>query len=99
LHAKLFITQSDDMVFWFLGSANCTDPAQGRNIEFVVELRGVPTTGIRPKDIFNQLTNPDKADGVALFEPYDATKRTDTTEKRNVELAIRKIKYDLAELP
>ena len=31
LHAKLFIGEQDRRYFWFLGSANCTDPAFTRN--------------------------------------------------------------------
>ena len=98
LHAKLFITQEGDKVFWFLGSANCTDPAQDRNVEFMVGLKGPSSSGIRVRDIFHQLTNPEKADGVALFEPYDPALRVAVAEKKNVELAIRKIKYDLSQL-
>ncbi|RYE56750.1 MAG: hypothetical protein EOP48_07320, partial [Sphingobacteriales bacterium] len=99
LHAKLFVTQVDDKVHWFLGSANCTDPAQGRNIEFMVELRGQSSNGIRVKDIFTQLTNPDKTDGVPLFEAYNPANRIDTTESKSIELAIREIKYKLMQLP
>jgi hypothetical protein len=96
LHAKFFITQSGDKIHWFIGSANCTDPAQERNIEFMVELKGTSTSGIRIKDVVNQLTNADKAEGVMLFEPYDSTKKVDQTEKKKIELEIRKIKYDLS---
>jgi hypothetical protein len=99
LHAKLFVTQTEDKVHWFLGSANCTSPAQERNIEFLVELRGTASTGIKPKDILNQLTNSDKADGVVLFEPYDIKNRAGVTERKRIELQIRKIKYDLSLLP
>jgi len=95
LHAKLFLAQKENKISWFLGSANCTDPAQGRNIEFMVELRGELSTGIRPKDIFNQLTNPDKADGVTLFEPYDPASRNDVTEEKKIELKLRKIRHAL----
>ncbi len=31
LHAKLFIGMLEKIPYWFLGSANCSDPAQGRN--------------------------------------------------------------------
>ena len=96
LHAKLFVTQQENKISWFLGSANCTDPAQGRNIEFMVELRGDSLPGIRPKDIFNQLTNPEKADGVTLFEPYDSENRNDITEWKKNEIELRKIRHALA---
>lgn len=99
LHAKLFVTQFEDKVHWFIGSANCTSPAQERNIEFLIELRGPASTGIRVKDILNQLANSDKADGVVLFEPYDIKNRVDVTERKRIELQIRKIKYDLSILP
>lgn len=96
LHAKLFVTQANNNIHWFLGSANCTDPAQGRNIEFLVELKTYSSPGVKPKDIFNQLTNPDKADGVSLFEPYKKENRVDVTERKKIELQIRQIKHVLS---
>lgn len=96
LHAKLFVAMSEKTPHWYLGSANCTDPAQGRNVEFMVELIASNTAGFRTKDVFNSLTDSGKAEGVMLFEPYDFGSRVNIEEGRRIDLDIRKIKYDLS---
>ncbi len=95
LHAKLFVTMCEKVPFWYLGSANCSDPAQGRNVEFMVELKGSNVSGLKTKDIFNSLTDPGKADGLNLFTPYDYDARVSVEEQKSIEFDIRKIKYDL----
>ncbi len=99
LHAKLFVAMLDKVPYWYLGSANCSDPAQGRNVEFIVELKGSNRAGLKTKDIFKQLTNPEKADGVSLFTEYQNENRVSVEEQKTIDLAIRKIKYDLTQLP
>jgi len=87
------------MPYWYLGSANCTDPAQGRNVEFMVELKASSTSGYRAKDVFKVLTDPNESEGITLFEPYDINSRVSTVDKRQMDLDVRKIKYDLSILP
>lgn len=94
LHAKLFITQNEDSSAWFLGSANCTDPAQGRNIEFLVQLQGT-SVGLGPKQIFRMLTS-DKSNETPIFIPYSRDNRVSAEEQRRIDLEVRKIKYDLS---
>ncbi|MEJ1242173.1 phospholipase D family protein [Chryseolinea sp. T2] len=98
LHAKLFIGKVNDEVTWFLGSANCTDPAQGRNVEFMVELFTNKLSGVKPRDIVNSLTDSSKANGFALFTPYELSARIDGEVQKRIDLEIRKIKYDLSRL-
>lgn len=97
LHAKLFVVSRDERPFWYLGSTNCTDPAQCRNVEFMVELRG-DRAGTRPRNIFRLLTDGNKSDGVTLFTPYAFEGRVSVDEQKKIALAVRKIKYDLANL-
>jgi hypothetical protein len=97
LHAKLFITLNSPDVHWYLGSANCTDPAQGRNVEFMIQLIGSKSS-VRPKEIFKSLTDSSKADEIPLFTPYDFEARLPVDEQKRIDLDIRKIKYDLAGL-
>lgn len=97
LHAKLFVTSRDERSFWYLGSTNCTDPAQSRNVEFTVELRG-DRARTRPKDVFRLLTEGNKTDGVTLFTPYEFEARVSVEEQKRIDLAVRKIKYDLGNL-
>ncbi len=96
LHAKLFVADKKRIPYWFLGSANCSDPAQGRNVEFMVELKGTAKPGLRAKDIFKVLTNPSKDEGIALFSAYDDSARESTEEQKSIDLDVRLIKYNLS---
>lgn len=98
LHAKLFVAMYDKIPYWYLGSANCSDPAQGRNIEFMVELKGTDSVGLKTKDIFKALTDSAKSEGVTLFTPYEPEARVSVEEQKSIDLAIRKIKYDLTQM-
>lgn len=98
LHAKLFVGMLEKIPYWYLGSANCSDPAQGRNIEFMVELKGSDSPGLKTKDIFKVLTDPAKSEGITLFTPYEFEARVSVEEQKNIDLAIRKIKYDLTQM-
>ena len=97
LHAKLFVALKDQRTSWFMGSANCSDPAQCRNVEFMVELRGSETK-ITSKRVFQQLTDETKSDGITLFTPYDFNARVSVEEQKRIDLDVRKIKYDLSQL-
>ena len=99
LHAKLFVAMNENIPFWYLGSANCSDPAQERNVEFMVELKVSNITGLKTKDIFNALTDPNKTEGITLFTPYEFSARVNVEEQQRIDLAIRKIKYDLTRMP
>ena len=92
LHAKLFIGEHQHRYFWFLGSANCTDPAFTRNTEFMVELEGEnDRTG--PDHIKNVLINPDE--DTAIFEPYEPVDPSVDEEFERFRQRIRKLEYDL----
>jgi len=99
LHAKLFVAMGDKTPHWYLGSANCSNPAQGRNVEFMVELKGGNWPGLKTKDVFKALSDPDKSEGITLFTPYEFEARVSVEEQKNIDLVIRKIKYDLTQLP
>jgi HKD family nuclease len=96
LHAKLFVAMTGKVPYWYLGSANCTDPARGRNVEFMVELEAINASGFRTKDVLSALTDTGKTEGITLFEPYDFNSRVSTEETKRIDLDIRKIKYDLS---
>ena len=99
LHAKLFIAMKDRIPNWFLGSANCSDAAQNRNIEFMAKLKGINTQGLRARDVLNLLTGKLRSDNVILFMPYDFSKRVSTEEQKRIDLEIRKIRYDISTIP
>jgi HKD family nuclease len=96
LHAKFYIIEKDNIPYWFLGSANCSDPAQDRNIEFMVELKGNNTYSLRARDVLKSLTNTKKSEGIPLFTPYDINARESTVELKNIEKDLRFIKYQLS---
>ncbi len=98
LHAKLFIGMLEKTPYWYLGSANCSNPAQERNVEFMVELKGSDSPGLKTKDIFKVLTDPSKSEGITLFTPYECEARVSVEEQKSIDLAIRKIKYDLTQI-
>lgn len=99
LHAKLFVAMQNSVPYWYLGSANCSDPAQGRNVEFMVEIKAGNWSGLKTKDIFKSLTDPAKSDEVTLFTKYNFESRVSVEEQKNINFAIRKIKYDLIRMP
>lgn len=95
LHGKLFIGKKGDYAHWFLGSANATEPAFERNIEFLVELKG-ESPKLYPGKILNLLTK--SRDKIKLFEPYESQNRESRDSSREKEHALRKIVYDLSKL-
>jgi len=92
LHAKLFIGEQQNRYFWFLGSANCTDPAFTRNTEFMVELEG-ENDRVGPDHIKNILINPDE--DTAIFEPYEPIDVLEDPKGAHIHQLIRKLEYDL----
>lgn len=98
LHAKMFVAMKDRIPYWYLGSANCTNPAQERNVEFMVELKAVNTSGFKAKNVLKILTDPNKADGISLFTPYDNRNRDSVNAEKSIDQEIRRIKYELTKL-
>jgi len=93
LHAKIFIGSRSGYQHWFMGSANCTQPAFGRNIEFLVELK-TDQGNLSPSKILKMLTQ-EKKEQVPLFEQYQLKNRVDDSDQINLEIMLRKIIYDL----
>ena len=99
LHAKLFVGMKNGRTTWYLGSANCSEPAQGRNVEFMMELRGADTKGIRTKDVVESLTLNEEKQEQGLFERYRPGVKTESDGSRALDQQIRKIRHDIASLP
>lgn len=97
LHAKFFVGVKEGKSNWFIGSANCTDPAMERNIEFLVRLVSEGKDRFKPFSIKKQLTG-EQADskGIKLFEPYDLEEERDEASILNLDLKIRKLKYAIS---
>jgi len=95
-HAKLFIGTRNDSPFWYLGSANASEPAFERNIEFMVELKGEGYEQ-KPKTILNLLTS-DKDNQVIYFEPYQIENKVDQAKRKRNEITVRDITFSLTQL-
>ncbi|MFN8257338.1 MAG: phospholipase D family protein [Bacteroidales bacterium] len=96
LHAKLYIGTTNSSSTWFLGSANCTDPAFGRNIEFLVKLESQDPSVSR-KNIHKQLTE-HLNDNIPLFEPYSRSFTKENNEQTKSNQKLRKLNYKLSRL-
>jgi hypothetical protein len=99
LHAKLYITMQRTLPFWFLGSANCSAPAQQRNIEFLVKLHGTYSYGIKANDILELLTHKEKNDAVPIFTPYKGLTQQREPEYKKYDDEVRKLKHRLSLIP
>jgi HKD family nuclease len=96
LHAKLYVGSDNKDFTWYLGSANFTDPAFGRNIEFMVELKG-QDSHISRKNIYKQLTE-NLNENIPLFEPYKRSIQADDSSQSQPSQKLRKLSYELSKL-
>jgi len=93
LHAKLFVGVHGGCSHWFLGSANCTDPAFTRNIEFMLGLEG-ESKMVGPEAVLSSLMNSDG--NSVIFEPYEPVNvNPEPPEAQNTRELIRRLEYDL----
>lgn len=91
LHAKLFVCDNVDTYTWFLGSANCSDAAFDRNIEFLIELKSKENKyGVH--SIKKELLGNDS--GREFFEPFVFSEQT-TGEEDIIKQDIRRILHEL----
>lgn len=97
LHAKIFIGEKNGAYYWYAGSANATDPAFGRNVEFLVGLKTYERK-YGPKKIKKLLIEPEDKQ-VALFDPYIVGDRPESPKDGKSEQQLRKLIYDICQLP
>jgi len=93
LHAKLFLFEQEEDTRWFLGSANATQAAVKKNVEFLLELRG--TSGsLRIRRRLNELLGDKKNEGV--FIPFSPEQREANQEETlQQQSAHRRFEYAL----
>jgi len=93
LHAKIFIGENDHVADWYMGSANSTSPAFGRNTEFLIK--------VSASDFNYRLTKAKRdlfEDGNDYFIPYKRAEIVIDKEKESISSNIRDIIYRLCEL-
>lgn len=94
LHAKFYITQWDYDKSWFIGSANATQPATERNIEFLIELKS-RTQKLTPSSIKDRFIDNNK-NGLQLFETYEEMFSLEKKQAQENEQLIRKAIYNIS---
>ena len=90
LHAKLFVVERARLAHLFVGSANATDAALGKNIEFLCELVGpVAKFGV------NAIVG-DDAPFRAMLTPYLAAAEAEVDEASKAERGLKDLLFDIA---
>jgi len=95
LHAKLYIHHQQHKVSWYIGSANATDPATGRNIEFMTEIL-FPASGATTDTVRETLTN--ATHGQGLFVPFERQYESADSEMEILEKNLRQIIFEICRL-
>ncbi len=90
LHAKLFVVERARLARVFVGSANATSAAFGKNIEFLCELVG-PVARFGVKAIVG-----DDAPFRAMLTPYVASAEADVDAASKAERALEDLLFDIA---
>jgi HKD family nuclease len=96
LHAKLFIGRKGRVSTWFLGSANLTQPAFGRNMECLIELK-TNDSSYWPEAILKELIS--NQNESKLFETFLPTDELPETELELLEPKIRRLIYSITCAP
>ena len=94
LHAKAYFANFDGTPYWYLGSANFTSPAFGRNVEFLIELE-CEASGLTPKTVLKQLTEQDNKNTIPIFENFVQLEDDLGEERKKFELVLRKLLYNV----
>ncbi len=97
LHAKMFVLGSGKETLWFLGSANATEAARERNVEMMLELRGV-STNLRIDRLLSELLGEKEGDGPFLpFTPEEGGKADAKVTRQDAE--ARRFEHALLKAP
>jgi hypothetical protein len=92
LHAKLYISRKGNTNTWMLGSANLTQPAFGRNVECLVEIK-TEDYQLSPESIMRQLVSTEKER--KLFEEFSFTEEKVADPEEIIEQAIRRLEFGI----
>ncbi|WP_231427716.1 phospholipase D family protein [Pedobacter sp. Leaf250] len=91
LHAKIFIGKRGRLTDWFIGSANCSQPALDRNVEFLIK-NSSKSSKVDFQSIKEQLTNKESQ----VFFPYQYVMQELDIEKENLEKELRKLNHEIS---
>lgn len=96
LHAKLFVIENQGVARWFLGSANATQAAMTRNIEFLAEFTGRNGKGL-VNGLLDELLGKDREK--LIFEAYNPEAATGEDTEKDDRNAMRRLEYELLDVP
>jgi HKD family nuclease len=98
IHAKMYIAKKGNRSQWYMGSANCSNPAfTGRNVEFMISLSST-RRGLDPEGILDSLTNKTSNASFPLFEGYTPLPSMPDSEFKSMEQYVRKLIFDISKL-
>lgn len=92
LHAKVYSYKYGWDAYLLLGSANCSERAMLRNVEFMIQLKG-KNSKIGPDAIFKELIN----DELKVFQKYNPTEQLSEQQEliNQQEQELQNVKVDL----
>lgn len=96
LHAKLYVSRKGNTNTWFLGSANLSKPAFGRNIECLMELK-TDDYQASPESILKQLVS--KEDERKLFEEFIPSENKLSDGEEDIKQLIRRLEFGIIKCP
>jgi archaellin len=91
LHAKIYIGRRGKQTDWFIGSANCSQPAMERNVEFLIK-NSSRSSKIDVNYIKEQLINKESQ----VFFQYRFSEQVLDSEQENLDKVLRKLNYQLS---
>ncbi len=92
LHAKVFVGANGATTDWYMGSANCTDPAFSRNAEILVKL-----SSRRKQNSLDSIEKTLFEDQSDFFQKYIPTELSEDVEKELLSRNKRKLIYELTQ--
>lgn len=93
LHAKVFVMSEDGETRWLLGSANATEAARNRNVEFLLELGGI-SENTRIEKLLRNLIGESERKGPFVHFDREGSDNGDS-EKAAQEREARSFKHAL----
>lgn len=98
LHAKLYVTTDKKKNSWYIGSANCTNPAySNRNIEFLTSITSHDNSLLSTTEVLKILTDTEK-NSEGFFLPYHKSEVISDIENEQLEKDFRRTIFDLSKL-
>lgn len=90
LHAKLFIGKKNKVTDWYIGSANCTSPAYGRNAEMLIKT----SSKLPVSEVKNMLID----EKYKIFVKYERSEIVVVADDQSLDRAVRELIFNLTKI-